>query len=119
MFFFAGQLSAPMPVAVNVDQLSDDSGVDAPKEPPEPSPKVKPPRKGRSAKEKAAAKLEKASPEHLRSLLNRICPCKKRTCNSQFAENSKYVALKDYLSHWHDLHKLDQDNFVLGLFKGF
>ena len=104
---------SPMPLALVVKELSDDDEPLAPegqvavvKAVPQPKPQGR--KRVREAVEAKATNL--ASDKHVRSLLGRQCRCKK--CLSQFVPNGAFNELKEYLTHWHDLHKLDQDQFV-------
>ena len=97
-----------MPVASVVETLSDDDAeADAPKEPGTSSSKKR--RLSRPSRE------EKTTEEHLRSVLGRECWCSKKRCLQQFIEPAKFSSLLEYIRHWHQLHKMDQDQFVFRL----
>ena len=102
-----------MPVDLIVADLSSSEEPLAPKGPEVPeNPKQRAGRK-RSREELDAQIASRTSEKHVRSLLGRRCGCKRnQNCFAQFTPDASFTELKDYLGHWHDLHKLDQDQFV-------
>lgn len=56
---------------------------------------------------------ERSTEQFLRSVLGRKCGCKKQNCFSQFLDGKTFESLQSYRAHYYDLHKLDQDSFVL------
>lgn len=98
-----------MPVACTVDALSSDSAEDfLPAAPKEPS------RKRRRMKTLANAQLAQKDPSSsLRSLIGRECSCKRKICFQQFVADQDFQPLLEYRKHFFDLHKLDQDSYVL------
>ena len=80
-----------------------------------PAPKEQAAPKRKRAKVVCSSKLELGGEEHLRVLVGRQCKCRKQDCFSQFLETEAFQKLKDYKRYWHDLHKLDQDQFAFRL----
>ena len=105
---------SPMPVDLVIADLS---GSDEPPALEIPEAASRSPKQGvrrkRSREEIEAQVAARTSDQRIRSLLGRQCGCKKgKNCFSQFIPEATYTALNEYLCHWHDLHKLDQDQFV-------
>lgn len=100
----------PEKLAVNESDLTESESeleAPAPKEPTAP--------KRKRAKVVRSSKLELGGEEHLRVLAGRQCKCRKQNCFSQFLEPDSFQKLKDYKRYWHELHKLDQDQFAFRL----
>ena len=103
-----------MPIDLVVADLSGSDEPLAPEGPEAPDQsKPKAARRKRSREELDAQIATRSSDQRIRFLLGRQCGCKRnKNCFAQFIPADNFSALKEYLGHWHDLHKLDQDHFV-------
>lgn len=110
----AGVGRLQMPVNSSVDVLS---GSDAE---PESShgpglPHIDHVNKRKRGSDGGAPPADRTSEQYLRSVLAKECPCQRKNCLQQFIPQTHFQKLMDYHSHWLDLSKVDQDNFVPSL----
>lgn len=105
-----------MPLSNVISKASSDSETEVVSKKPEAKPTSEPePRASRKrVRGDRSLQEERSTEQFLRSVLGRKCGCKKQNCFSQFLDGKTFESLQSYRAHYYDLHKLDQDSFVLG-----
>ena len=110
-------VSAPgrMPLSNVISTVSSGSETEAVSKKPEakPTPKSEPRESRKRCRGDRSSQEERSTERFLRSVIGHKCGCKKHNCLEKFLDREVFESLQSYRAYYYDLHKLDQDSFVL------